>query len=69
MSIDTLIRTTKEAMADKEKGIVAYAQLEQRKAVEMGIQIKGVAAKGSGPAKGRRNTWHRPRVKQTGELD
>ena len=30
MSIDTLIRTTKEAMADKEKEAVAHTQLEQR---------------------------------------
>jgi hypothetical protein len=30
MSTDTLIRTTKEAMADKGKNAVAHAQLEQR---------------------------------------
>jgi hypothetical protein len=30
MSIDTLIRTTKEAMADKEKKAAAHAQPEQR---------------------------------------
>jgi hypothetical protein len=30
MSIDTLIRTTKEAMVDKEEKAVAHAKLEQR---------------------------------------